>query len=467
MKNTIKLCYIFLFITFTLCTSNAQRIDVDGIPSEHGIHVNNPGLSGLRIFSPGEMGVYVDFAPHHGFFSYGSGDSGLHTYGSADDGAQLYNSADDGLHIKNSGGQGIEIDSGVVGMMIHHQTIGISMSKVSNTGISINEGITGITLANQSGNSISVSNPTQDGLFVFGPAQNGIRIANAGSDGINVSNSTEHGVEISSGLTGLYVHDQTNHGVYSDNNGREAGFFRSPVSSTYPTIYASHSDDDIADISLGGNGRIEADGDVQIQLDDNDNGLNEFFEVRASPTSGGFVFYIYEDGNGGVVGNFSKGGGSFKIDHPLDPQNKYLYHSFVESPDMMNVYNGNVVLDENGEAYVSMEDWFDALNRDFRYQLTSIGTPGPDLYIADKINGNTFRIAGGTPGAEVSWQVTGIRQDPFAEQNRIQIEVDKESYNKGKYLHPEAYQQVGRGSNLQHVTLSDPAEPMEIEQVEE
>ena len=47
-----------------------------------------------------------------------------------------------------------------------------------------------------------------------------------------------------------------------------------------------------------------------------------------------------------ITGNLEKAGGSFKIDHPLDPANKYLYHSFVESPDMKNVYDGVVVLDE-------------------------------------------------------------------------------------------------------------------------
>lgn len=51
-----------------------------------------------------------------------------------------------------------------------------------------------------------------------------------------------------------------------------------------------------------------------------------------------------------VTGNLAKGGGLFVIDHPLDPKNKYLYHSFVESPDMMNIYNGNVELDGKGEA---------------------------------------------------------------------------------------------------------------------
>src|SRR5262249_61136694 len=43
-------------------------------------------------------------------------------------------------------------------------------------------------------------------------------------------------------------------------------------------------------------------------------------------------------GDVSISGNLSKGGGSFKIDHPLDPENKYLYHSFVESPDMKNIH---------------------------------------------------------------------------------------------------------------------------------
>jgi len=150
---------------------------------------------------------------------------------------------------------------------------------------------------------------------------------------------------------------------------------------------------------------------------------------------------IQEDGNVDIVNNLSKGGGSFKIDHPLDPENKYLYHSFVESPDMMNVYNGNVVLDENGEAVVQMEDWFEPLNRDFRYQLTCIGGFAP-VFIAEELKGNQFKIAGGTPGMKISWMVTGIRQDPYANQNRIEVEVEKEQQKRGTYLHPEAYDRL-------------------------
>ncbi|MBD3337319.1 MAG: hypothetical protein GF355_17540 [Candidatus Eisenbacteria bacterium] len=149
----------------------------------------------------------------------------------------------------------------------------------------------------------------------------------------------------------------------------------------------------------------------------------------------------YFAGDVHVAGTLSKGAGSFKIDHPLDPENKYLSHSFVESPDMMNIYNGNVVLDAAGEAWVTMPDWFGALNRDFRYQLTPIGGPGPNLYVAEKINGNRFKIAGGAPGLEVSWQVTGIRQDPYAEEHRIPVEEDKPAHERGLYLNPELYGQ--------------------------
>jgi hypothetical protein len=136
-----------------------------------------------------------------------------------------------------------------------------------------------------------------------------------------------------------------------------------------------------------------------------------------------------------VIGNLAKGGGSFKIDHPLDPANKYLYHSFVESPDMMNVYNGNVTTDDKGEATVQLPDYFEALNRDFRYQLTTIGQHA-DAWVAAKISDNRFTIATDKPHVEVSWQVTGIRHDPYANANRIPVEQDKPVYDQGKYLHP-------------------------------
>lgn len=113
-------------------------------------------------------------------------------------------------------------------------------------------------------------------------------------------------------------------------------------------------------------------------------------------------------GNVSIGGSLSKGSGSFKIDHPLDPANKYLYHSFVESPDMMNVYNGNVVTDKIGKATVVLPEYFEALNRDFRYQLTVVGQFAQAI-VAKKVDHNRFVIRTSKPNVEVSWQVTGIR----------------------------------------------------------
>ncbi|MGA8150995.1 MAG: hypothetical protein WB952_08605 [Terriglobales bacterium] len=144
------------------------------------------------------------------------------------------------------------------------------------------------------------------------------------------------------------------------------------------------------------------------------------------------------NGSLNVKGALSKGSGSFKIDHPLDPLNKYLYHSFVESPDMMNVYNGNVTTDRHGLANVVLPDYFEALNRDFRYQLTVIGQFA-QVIVARKIRNNRFVIKTNRPRVEVSWQVTGIRQDPYANAHRIPVEEEKPEEVRGHYLHPDAY----------------------------
>jgi hypothetical protein len=144
-------------------------------------------------------------------------------------------------------------------------------------------------------------------------------------------------------------------------------------------------------------------------------------------------------GNVEVHGTITKDHIMFKIDHPLDPAMKYLLHSGVESPDMKNIYDGVVVLDASGEAAVELPEWFEPLNTDFRYQLTPIGAPGPNLYIAEEISNHRFKIAGGTPAMKVSWQVTGIRQDAWAKAHPSQVEEDKPSEERGYYLHPELH----------------------------
>jgi hypothetical protein len=156
------------------------------------------------------------------------------------------------------------------------------------------------------------------------------------------------------------------------------------------------------------------------------------------------------DFNGAVYinGNLSKAGGSFKIDHPLDPENKYLSHSFVESPDMMNIYNGNVTTDGSGLAVVTMPDWFESLNRDFRYQLTVMGQFA-QVIVASEISNRSFTIRTDKPNVKVSWMVTGIRQDPWANAHRIPVEEEKPARERGHYAHPELYGHAGEPGTME------------------
>ena len=127
-------------------------------------------------------------------------------------------------------------------------------------------------------------------------------------------------------------------------------------------------------------------------------------------SSAGYAGYF--QGRVHVEGTLSKSAGSFKIDHPLDPENRTSTHSFVESPDMKNVYDGVVTTDAAGYATVELPDWFEALNRDFRYQLTVID--GGDGFVlakvAREVEANRFVVRTSAPNVKVSWQVTGIRQ---------------------------------------------------------
>jgi hypothetical protein len=129
----------------------------------------------------------------------------------------------------------------------------------------------------------------------------------------------------------------------------------------------------------------------------------------------------------------------FTIDHPLDPENKYLVHTSVESSEMKNVYDGVVRLDEDGQAWVELPEWFEALNGDFRYQLTAVGGSAPRLHVAEEISENRFKIAGGEEGMKVCWQVTGSRKDPWAEANPFEVEQEKREGERGRYLQPALY----------------------------
>lgn len=157
--------------------------------------------------------------------------------------------------------------------------------------------------------------------------------------------------------------------------------------------------------------------------------------------AGEFDGPVYVNGELSVIGNFSASGDKeFRIDHPLDPANKYLVHSCIESPDRMNIYNGNITTDGSGLAIVEMPGYFQALNIDYRYQLTVIGQFAQAI-VEREIQGNQFTIRTDKPNVKVSWQVTGIRNDAYAKAHPMVVEKAKDANDKGKYLMPELFGQ--------------------------
>ena len=146
-------------------------------------------------------------------------------------------------------------------------------------------------------------------------------------------------------------------------------------------------------------------------------------------------------GNVHVAGTLTKTAGTFKIDHPTDPANRYLSHSFVESPDMKNIYDGVVTTDRRGIAKVTMPDWFEALNRDFRYQLTVLGRSFARAVVWRELRDGAFTIRTDEPRTKVSWQVTGIRRDAYANAHRTPVVERKAGSDRGRYLHPELFGQ--------------------------
>jgi len=165
-------------------------------------------------------------------------------------------------------------------------------------------------------------------------------------------------------------------------------------------------------------------------------------QAGTAGASGTELMSITNSGNVAILGVLSKGSGSFLIDHPLDPKNKVLRHSFVESPDMINIYNGNIFTDNRGYAIVKLPEYFEALNKDFKYQLTVMGDFA-QMIVSEEIKNNEFVIRTDKPNMKVSWQVTGVRQDAFAQANPIVVEEEKGENNEfisGEYIHPDVFE---------------------------
>ncbi|MEQ1933543.1 MAG: hypothetical protein ABL962_06655 [Fimbriimonadaceae bacterium] len=164
-------------------------------------------------------------------------------------------------------------------------------------------------------------------------------------------------------------------------------------------------------------------------------GVSGFAAGGSLNYSGHFLGQIYADSANSGIKNFL-------IDHPLDPANKVLTHSSVESDERMNLYRGSAVTDAKGFATAKVPSWFDALNEDIQYQLTVIGDKSDNFVlvkIAQELHRGEFLIRTSEPNVKVNWQVSGRRHDPTSNHFPMEVERMKVEGEKGKYYVPEAY----------------------------
>ncbi len=318
---------------------------------------------------------------------------------------------------------------------VHDQASGTAISAESSDGYGV---------AGTSGTSVGVYGYSSGVDGVFGQTSTGVGVRGQANSGFGVVGSSSNNTGVYGTCTtgqGVYGYSPSGTGVHGETTSGWAGDFTGAVraqsgaadvvvvtnTASGRGLYVSTTNDTGAWIRTLGSGFAAV--DAQRSLD--------------SQLAGNF--------RGGVAisGNLTKGGGAFKIDHPLDPANKYLYHSFVESPDMMDIYNGNVTTDASGEAVVELPEWFEALNRDFRYQLTVIGTFAQAI-VGEEIEHNRFVIKTNLGNVKVSWQVTGIRHDAYANAHRIPVEEEKPADEQGTYLHPDLFG-AGEEKNVEWV----------------
>jgi hypothetical protein len=158
--------------------------------------------------------------------------------------------------------------------------------------------------------------------------------------------------------------------------------------------------------------------------------------VKGNASSGDAGYF---SGNVHVSGSVNKAACSFLIDHPLDPENKWLRHTCMESPEPLVVYRGRARLDGGGQSVVEMPKYFVALTKEDQasIHLTPVGRPF--MTGAEWNPGFRSLTVYGEAGREVFWEVLAERDDPVIHQLAQPVEEDKVPEERGYYLHPKAF----------------------------
>lgn len=420
--------------------------------------VNGYTTNGFGVYGQaqaGGIGVYGFASDTFGVFgdvTTGSGVFGLATSGEGVRGEAGSGIASLGISTSNSGVQGQSTTAaGVVGFGSTYGTLGIVTGGVGAQGqATTGDGVRGFSTSaegvyGQSTSGIGVwgrsSNNTGYGGYFFNSGTLSHGVVATGNNGTAIIiPGTGAGATASGEFIGSlgYANNGNSNGVIGTANGNLT-FFTNPYGNGSGV---AGTGDDMGvygygaftnSIGVMGDGGTVAGGEGV-------DGLG-YIGVAGYTTNVIFGYGVYSFGDLGTTGNtYATGIKFFRMDHPLDPANKYLRHASIESNEILNLYRGKEIFDANGKAIVELPDYFDAINKNASYQLTPIGAAMPNLFIEKEIENGTFVIAGGVAGKKVSWQLTAERNDPYLQQNpehRV-MEVDKGN-ERGTYLTPELY----------------------------
>ena len=407
--------------------TGANTID-DSVMTEAGGNIQvgtNSNFARLTAIHTNVRGIYGRSDTAAGVWGQSIGAQGVYGFSANSAGVE-------GSSLNGSGLSGVSTNNyGAYGTTASASHAGMFGTTATNNG----KGMWG--RANNGANAVGVFGESTDGRGVFGDSSTGTGVRGESSSGSGVYGFSGTGL-------GVFGNSLSNHGVF----GRA-------TSNTHAGVYGSNL--------LGTNG-IGVMGEAQGGS--NQNSIGVFGSaggtgVRGESSAGhgvagygsflgasiygasGAAWAGYFDGDVVVDGNLQVNNNfGARVDHPLDPANKFLNQSFVESPEMMSVQTGNITTDANGEAIVSLPEYFGAMSSDFRYQLTVVGQFAQAI-VAQKIEGNTFKIKTDKPNVEVSWQVTGLRQNKT---NRKPTEELKSETERGHYLNPAAFGQPAEKS---------------------
>jgi len=324
---------------------------------------------------------------------------------------------------------------GVRGVADSGGGVGVSGSSKNNTGVYGNGGEIGVWGAAAGADDVGVYGQADAsgsvGVWGTSAANTGV-YGVGGAKGVwgtttEVNTTGVYGEANAAGAIGVWGHSYENTAVYGDSWN---GFALWGESTNSTGVYGRSYD--LAAYGIFGTGPYIGVGAETTGVSSNR------IAVYGDNSNSSTGWAGYFNGKLGASGTINAPASGFTIDHPLDPANKTLSHSTVESPEMKDIYDGVVVTGGDGVAVVQLPDYFQALNQEFRYQLTVVGTFAQAI-VSQEISGNKFTIMTDQPNVKVSWQVTGVRHDPYTTWRPLVVEQQKDDEQRGKYWQPQAY----------------------------